>query len=194
MSGYADKVGELAKHVRGLTEYRGTCPADCSLAVNPPDAMLYTLIIHLNDVHRWSRERIADWMDTLDADLEVHQDVVAEFGLAELQKVKNDLYAMSDPWAGDPWATWTPLAIGEYNKAFASEYEKAIAKMMMVHKPVVLAHGEMGGWTEIGAPKPELKLKTDSTLTFTMQDVDLKTLQLHTGLKNNLHKYIDTGA
>lgn len=31
---------------------------------------LETIVIHLNDSHLWSREAIADWLDTLDIDLE----------------------------------------------------------------------------------------------------------------------------
>jgi hypothetical protein len=27
------------------------------------------LIVHLNDDHRWKRERLADWLDSLDIDL-----------------------------------------------------------------------------------------------------------------------------
>lgn len=30
---------------------------------------LEAVIIHLNDTHKWSREQIADWLDTLDLDL-----------------------------------------------------------------------------------------------------------------------------
>jgi hypothetical protein len=36
------------------------------------DAKPYTLmsqVMHLNDAHRWTREKIADWLDTLDVDL-----------------------------------------------------------------------------------------------------------------------------
>lgn len=29
---------------------------------------LFTAIIHLNDKHRWSRDRVADWIETLDID------------------------------------------------------------------------------------------------------------------------------
>lgn len=31
----------------------------------------HSWILHLNDEHRWSREDIADWLDTLDLDLRV---------------------------------------------------------------------------------------------------------------------------
>jgi|SRR5713101_6209544 len=35
-------------------------PCDCQR-----DVSTATVLPHLNDVHRWSRERIADWLDTL---------------------------------------------------------------------------------------------------------------------------------
>lgn len=31
---------------------------------------LWNMIQHLNDDHKWTRERIADWLDSLDLDLE----------------------------------------------------------------------------------------------------------------------------
>ena len=37
------------------------CVVDC--------ITLWGLIIHLNDQHEWSRERIADWLESLDVDL-----------------------------------------------------------------------------------------------------------------------------
>ena len=37
--------------------------------VKCPAQRLVDLVIHLNDSHHWSREQIADWLDTLDADL-----------------------------------------------------------------------------------------------------------------------------
>lgn len=35
----------------------------------PRPLMIYQLIVHLNDGPRWSREQIADWLETLDLDL-----------------------------------------------------------------------------------------------------------------------------
>ena len=43
-------------------EYNGT-QYDCSMA------RVYEQVVHLNDEHRWTREQIADWLDTLDVDL-----------------------------------------------------------------------------------------------------------------------------
>lgn len=45
------------------------CPDDCSHQT----AFFYlrTTIGHLNDEHGWSREEIADWLDTLDIDFTI---------------------------------------------------------------------------------------------------------------------------
>lgn len=58
---------ELAVLFPALTQY-----ADCPFPVLPEcrePYQLALLVIHLNDVHRWSREAIADWLDTLEIDL-----------------------------------------------------------------------------------------------------------------------------
>jgi hypothetical protein len=44
--------------------------SECPACVRGPEA-LRNNIIHLNDTHRWDRNRIADWVDSLDADLTV---------------------------------------------------------------------------------------------------------------------------
>ena len=48
--------------VCSFPEIRRVCPARCSSVILP----LATIIIHLNDVHHWSREAIADWVETLE--------------------------------------------------------------------------------------------------------------------------------
>lgn len=64
-------VQEMAKHIPGIYE-QVKCPvAEC--ASKDP---IYTLIQHLNDYHQWKREKIADWLETLDVDLTVHSDPV----------------------------------------------------------------------------------------------------------------------
>lgn len=39
-------------------------------------ATLQMMIIHLNDHHRFSRETIANWLETLDHDLTIHPMVI----------------------------------------------------------------------------------------------------------------------
>ena len=34
----------------------------------------YFAIVHLNDAHRWTRERIADWVEAVEAQQEAHVD------------------------------------------------------------------------------------------------------------------------
>lgn len=48
-----------------LDSWRGPCPACWGSGTT------LSLILHLNDWHRWSRDAIADWLETLDVDLTV---------------------------------------------------------------------------------------------------------------------------
>jgi hypothetical protein len=45
-----------------------TCPV-CKDTEDEFEEMLWDIIQHLNDIHKWTRESIADWLDTLDADI-----------------------------------------------------------------------------------------------------------------------------
>lgn len=68
-------VSELAK---SLPCYKERVPVPCPCGTpgefdDPqlvPTWQLYETIIHLNDTERWTREDIADWLETLDLDLE----------------------------------------------------------------------------------------------------------------------------
>lgn len=66
----ADKIRERIPVLETSTQ---TCPGCVALyegtKVPPKRASLRHVIIHLNDAHRWTREEIADWLDTLDVDL-----------------------------------------------------------------------------------------------------------------------------
>lgn len=56
----------LAKGIPGFRKMRQPCP----VCKNTLDAtFLRDTIIHLNDHHKWPREQIAEWLDTLDHDL-----------------------------------------------------------------------------------------------------------------------------
>jgi hypothetical protein len=48
-------------------------PCDCYIEFYQ-DAVLSAAIMHLNDKHAWTREKIADWLDSLDIDLTVNLD------------------------------------------------------------------------------------------------------------------------
>jgi hypothetical protein len=60
-SSSGDKLGAI---LPGLSD-RVACPAPSCGLVDTVTAR----VIHLNDVHKWTREAIADWLETLDADL-----------------------------------------------------------------------------------------------------------------------------
>ncbi len=60
-------VRSIKKIVPGFAYATASCPA-CEYYQEYP---LETVIVHINDVHEWTRERIADWVDLLDVDLTV---------------------------------------------------------------------------------------------------------------------------
>jgi hypothetical protein len=53
----------------GLEEHV-QAPCACYIE-SPEDALLSAVIMHLNDKHAWTREKIADWLDDLDVDLTI---------------------------------------------------------------------------------------------------------------------------
>lgn len=60
----------LEDAVPGLKDAKATCPAEHCKGMGSFDGVPVTkVVIHLNDHHRWTREKIADWLDTLDVDL-----------------------------------------------------------------------------------------------------------------------------
>jgi hypothetical protein len=62
-------TGDLEKAIPGLKGAETKCPVkDCQSYSGPVE--IVCLVQHLNDSkHRWSREDIASWLETLDADL-----------------------------------------------------------------------------------------------------------------------------
>lgn len=62
-SSYSDSGRMLAAALPGLAT-RVPCPV-----CDDYHAPVQTAVIHMNDVHRWTREAIADWLDSLDVDL-----------------------------------------------------------------------------------------------------------------------------
>jgi hypothetical protein len=62
---YADSgriLAALMPDIHATVKY----PCACSGILNNS---VHDVIIHLNDTDRWTRERIADWLDTLDLNL-----------------------------------------------------------------------------------------------------------------------------
>lgn len=58
---------EFAKQLPGVHKV-ANYPCDC-LRIGKQGKLIH-IIIHLNDNHKWTRDRIADWLETLDIDLE----------------------------------------------------------------------------------------------------------------------------
>lgn len=71
-SGAYGIVNFLRQHFNGMDERVPYCPAaddphcECDGMYN--SVSLHNMVIHLNDDHKWSRENIADWIETLDID------------------------------------------------------------------------------------------------------------------------------
>lgn len=63
-------VDLFIKLIPGFNDMTAACPVD---DCNHKDALLKYAIIHLNDDHKWTREEIADWLDTLDHDLRIKE-------------------------------------------------------------------------------------------------------------------------
>lgn len=59
-------TNDLTAAIPGLLGAKAKCP-ECTLA-NAPIPVMH-VVMHLNDVHKRSRAEIADWLDTLDANL-----------------------------------------------------------------------------------------------------------------------------
>ena len=60
-------VNGLASVIPGLKDaIAHDCPVDGCISPNLP---VVNAVMHLNDRHMWSRDQIADWLETLDADL-----------------------------------------------------------------------------------------------------------------------------
>lgn len=59
---------QLLRSCPSLGDYAAVCP-EC------PDSMLPLggLVQHINDTHKWPREKIADWLETLDVDLTIQR-------------------------------------------------------------------------------------------------------------------------
>lgn len=58
----------LEKAIPGLKGAKSHCP-DKQCPRSAAEEPLTKVIVHLNDGHKWKREKIADWLETLDCDL-----------------------------------------------------------------------------------------------------------------------------
>lgn len=63
----------LKKLFPALNE-QASCPA-CAKLDDKTTGTIDKMIIHLNDVHTWTREAIADWLESLDVDLGMKENV-----------------------------------------------------------------------------------------------------------------------
>jgi hypothetical protein len=88
--GYADLSEELSQHIPDIHKWI-TLPCSCGKKKKGSEAQIWYAIQHLNDDHHpdrrvngrrrkdiWTRERIADWLDEIDADLVFDPDLPAK--------------------------------------------------------------------------------------------------------------------
>jgi|SRR5881398_324037 len=69
LDGFDPGVGSDVRHTLlkiapGLSSW-ARCPS-CDYL---PGLLLFEVVVHLNDIHEWTRPEIADWLETLDVDL-----------------------------------------------------------------------------------------------------------------------------
>lgn len=65
------------------------CP-ECGYRASGPLPLVAIIACHLNDGHRWSRERIADFVETLELELEMNA-APEPIRLDETQKLANEI-------------------------------------------------------------------------------------------------------
>ena len=107
-SGRKSVVGQLSDICPTLTAFAVACPECQGTGFGP----LSNLIPHINDHHKWSRERIADWLETLDVDLTV-KPIEKEPEVAK-PSTSSEIKTESIFGPGKPltWTVW-PTALGK---------------------------------------------------------------------------------
>lgn len=68
--GVHPSLATLEKSIPGFREMKQPCPVSDCQGYDGKHIALHKTIIHLNDHHKWKREEIADWLETLDHDLQ----------------------------------------------------------------------------------------------------------------------------
>lgn len=67
----AGQIQFLVYKLPGMTE-RVHYPCSCSEPSCPVSGPISNIVMHLNDLHEWTRGRIADWLDTIHDPTGVH--------------------------------------------------------------------------------------------------------------------------
>lgn len=71
VDGNYDRAWRLREKIPG-TKVSVSHPATENSCISKHHRTVWEMVMHLNDHHHWTREAIADWIDTLDVDLTVH--------------------------------------------------------------------------------------------------------------------------
>ena len=98
------------------------CPACMAEDIHDQSAVNYVnptamrsvsrTIMHLNDWHRWTREAIADWLDTLDIDLTVKREEVTNYGTGTEDETHNVIGGSFSFEYGPGYQLWFASIIG----------------------------------------------------------------------------------
>lgn len=84
----------LADVVPGINQIAVKCPDGNELPFSSlwlyPQTLL-SIVMHLNDDHRWTREQIADWLETLDYDLTIRPAATRQPMMPELSSKKDSV-------------------------------------------------------------------------------------------------------
>ena len=70
--GWQPSTHPVAKEVEELIPALGKEVRNCPSCGPPVQFAIVVLVQHLNDKHKWTREKIADWLESLDIDLTIH--------------------------------------------------------------------------------------------------------------------------
>lgn len=73
----------MATELPGV-EVRVKSPCDKPCGDSGKVKTIYKIIVHLNDVHKWPRERVADWLDSVD---DPEQGIDLAFNMPEKEKL-----------------------------------------------------------------------------------------------------------
>lgn len=125
-------VAEIAKFVPAIKTFIvKKCPAriegeKCPHSMPPNGAVLKDMIIALNDTHLWTREQIADWLETLDCDITIGEPKLPD----EIIKKQGKLLPESFDEIGSTVPPALPPTANQFNADYWIKWaEKELAKM-----------------------------------------------------------------
>ena len=111
----ADSVkGTIIERCPGIADYRTGCPVDGCDDAHSMTYVIVSLVPHLNDNHKWTREEIADWIDSLPIDTTIisKEEVESRRMEKSRQAFRSDLQRALDKSVASEYACWKELLAG----------------------------------------------------------------------------------